>query len=244
LISGAAEAPATGVDWSTKTIRVKGLGAPDTKKSMNVAQARINATRAAKADAYRNAIEMLKGVQVTSGSAAGQLLDDAATRAHVEKVIKGAKEVDIKYFEDGAIEVYLEVPLNGAISEALLPEGELKKLPSTGAASFSGLVVDARRSKVAPALAPRLLDETGKEIYGASYVGREVIRSAGVAGYLKDLEAAKKNERVGEKPLVVKALKASGTSDLVLPKAETEKLRDPQANLSFLAEGKVIIVTD
>src|SRR4051812_20790046 len=86
-----AQAPAPGVDWSTRVIRVKGSGAPDTTRSANVAVARINAERAAKVDAYRNALEQLKGVNVTSGSAAGQLLDDAATRARVESLVHGAK---------------------------------------------------------------------------------------------------------------------------------------------------------
>lgn len=243
LPMSALAADAVGIDWQAKVIRVKGSGAPDTQKSANVAVARLNAERAAKMDAYRNAIEQLKGVQVTSGSAAGALLDDGATRSRVESMIRGAKVTDTKYYDDGGVDVFLEIPLDGLAAE-LVPASAAKAVPTAGAATWSGLVVDARGAKIAPALAPRLVDEAGKELYGAAYVTREAMRQSGIAGYQKDLEAAKKDTRVGAKPLVVKALKPAGGSDLVLATSDADKLRDPKANLGFLAEGRVIIVTD
>ena len=50
--------------------------------------------------------------------------------------------------------------------------------------------------------------------------------------------------RVGGKPLVVKAVKVAGASDLVLSEGDAQRLRDPKGNLSYLAEGRVIIVAD
>lgn len=239
----AAEA-ALGIDWQAKVIRVKGSGAPDTQKAANVAVARLNAERAAKMDAYRNAVEQLKGVQVTSGSAAGALLDDAVTRARVESLIRGAKLTDTKYFEDGGVDVFLEIPLD-ALAAELVPAGDGKKAAAVGAASWTGLVVDARGAKVAPALAPKLVDEGGKELYSSQWVTKDALRERGVAGYRKDLDSAKgEAARVGANPLVVKAVKAVGVSDLALAGTDAEKLRDPKTNVSFLAEGRVIIVTD
>ena len=43
--------------------------------------------------------------------------------------------------------------------------------------------------------------------------------------------------------MTVKAVRAHG-SDMVLSAADAAKLSDGQANLGFLSEGKVIIVTD
>jgi hypothetical protein len=68
----------------------------------------------------------------------------------------------------------------------------------------------------------------------------------GVAGYFKDLDGAKANKRVAPNPLVIKAMKLADGSktDLVLSKADAAQLKDPAANVKFLAEGKVILVVD
>jgi hypothetical protein len=238
-----AETPSPGVDWSTRVIRVKGSGAPDTQKSANVAVARINAERAAKLDAYRAALEQLKGVQVSSGSAAGALLDDATTRASVEAVIRGARIVDTKYFEDGGVDVYLEVPLDGAIGDALVKPAAARAVPAAGKAQYTGLVVDASGLSVTPALAPRLVDDKGGEVFGAGHVKAEKRTEHGPAGYRKGVEAAKKDARAGSLPLVIKAVMAAG-SDLVISGADAAKLRDPKGNLAFLADGNVVIAID
>jgi glutathione synthase/RimK-type ligase-like ATP-grasp enzyme len=70
----------------------------------------------------------------------------------------------------------------------------------------------------------------------------EALRAIGVAGYAKSVEEAKKNlQRVGDKPLVVKAAKAQGT-DLVLSAEDAKKLGE--TNNTYLAEGRVLIVTN
>lgn len=236
-----AEPPAPGVDWSARVLRVKGSGAPDTRKSANVAVARINAERAAKVDAYRNALEQLKGVQVTSGSSAGQLLDDDTTRASVESIIRGARVVDTKYFEDGGVDVVLEIPLDGALSEALAKPPAARAVPASGKAQFTGLLVDATGLAVTPAIAPRLLDDKGAEVYGAAHLKAESRAARGPASYQKGLEAARKDARAGAHPLVLRAVKVIG-SDIALSSADAGKLRS--GNLGFLAEGNVVIVTD
>ncbi len=40
----------------------------------------------------------------------------------------------------------------------------------------SGLVIVAKGLKITPALAPRILDETGKEIYGPDFVRAGALR--------------------------------------------------------------------
>jgi hypothetical protein len=56
---------------------------------------------------------------------------------------------------------------------------------------------------------------------------------------VQSLEEAKKSMKAGDKPLVVKAAKASG-SDVLLPADEAKKLAS--SNPPFLAQGKVVIV--
>ena len=46
--------------------------------------------------------------------------------------------------------------------------------------------------------------------------------------------------------LVIKALKlgSEAKTDIVLSNADAERFRDPEANLKYLTEGRVIIVVD
>ena len=70
-------------------------------------------------------------------------------------------------------------------------------LPRAAAAPAGGgptsLVIDATGLKVAPALAPRLLDEAGKELYGPSALGETARKAGGVAAYARSLEAARRD---------------------------------------------------
>jgi hypothetical protein len=106
----------------------------------------------------------------------------------------------------------------------------------------TALVVDAAGLKVAPALAPRLLDEAGQELYGPAALGEAARKGAGVAAYARSLDAARRDlaSRLGDKPLVVKAVRAQG-SDLVLGAEAAQALASRPA---FLSEGRVVILTD
>jgi hypothetical protein len=61
--------------------------------------------------------------------------------------------------------------------------------------------------------------------------------------YARSLEAAKKDSaaRIGDKPLTVTAVGADG-ADVVISVADAAALKGK--NLGFLAEGRVLILTD
>jgi hypothetical protein len=85
-----------------------------------------------------------------------------------------------------------------------------------------------------------VLGDDGKAVvYSVDTLSLDARRSTGVASYVQNLDEAKKTPKVGDKPLVVKALKAEGT-DLLLAADDTKKLK--AINAGFLAEGRVIIV--
>jgi hypothetical protein len=234
------------VDWQRKVITCKGSGAPNLKDSGTVpAVARIGAERAAKMDALRNCLEVLKGINIKTGETVGAAMTgDSGLKAKVEGVVKGFKVIGSpRYFQDGGVEMDVEVPLDGALADALLPKEEHKDPPTAGKVAGSGLIINAKGLKLAPALAPRVLDEAGKEVYGPAVLTEDAKRQNGVAAYARDVESAKKNfnARIGTQPVVLKALKANG-ADVVISTLDADTLRN--SNLQFLAEGKVVIVTD
>jgi len=116
--------------------------------------------------------------------------------------------------------------------------------PSGGA--YTGLIVDARGLGLRPAMAPKVLDEQGEEIYGSRFVSREYAVDIGMAGYDKDINRARSNERVTANPLIVKGLKASGPNrtDVVIAAGEAARIHAAAADMNFLQRCKVMFVLD
>ncbi|HSM93081.1 MAG TPA: hypothetical protein VLT47_09340 [Anaeromyxobacteraceae bacterium] len=240
-----AHAEAGAVDWEKKVLKCTGAGAANLRAAQgNPAVARIGAERAAKLDAVRNCMEAIKGVTLQQGQTVGNALDaDKALAGRVQGLVKGYKVVDKRYFEDGGVELDVEVPMAGVLSDALLPKGETKAAPAAGEPAGTCLVVDARGRKVTKAMAPRVIDESGAEIYGPSMLNEAARKLGGGALYAKSLEAAKKEQaaRIGEKPVTVRAVGVDG-ADVVISVADAAALKGK--NLGFLAEGRVLILTD
>jgi hypothetical protein len=244
----------SGVDWQRKVVKCTGSGAANLRDAGgNPAVARIGAEKAAKLDALRNCLEAVKGVRIDAGQTVGNAMaSDQALSGTVQGLVKGFKVVGApRYFSDGGVEMDVEVPLEGAMSDALLPKpekkDEAKPVPkpakSEGGAPGTSLVVDARGQKVVPALAARVLDEGGNEVYGPARLGDAGRKAGGTAAYANDLAAARSTlkDRVGEKPLVVKAVRTEGT-DVVISSADAAGLAG--RDLGFLAEAKVVILAD
>ena len=253
-VPSATRAAPGSVDWQRKVVKCTGSGAANVRDAGgNPAVARIGAERAAKLDALRSCMETLKGVQLESGrTVGGALQSDAALTGKVEALVRGFQVVGKpRYFSDGGVEMDVEVPLEGALSDTLLPrpdpnpagKAEPKPAKGDGAAPGTSLVVDARGQKLVPALAPRIVDETGKELYGPASLGEAGRKAGGAAAYAPDLDAARAalKDRLGERPIVLKALRARG-SDLVISSADAASLAGK--NLAFLADGKVVILAD
>lgn len=116
----------------------------------------------------------------------------------------------------------------------------------TGSAVYTGLVLDARGLGVRPAMAPKVMDERGEEVYGSRFVSREYAIDLGMAGYEKDLNRARMNERVADNPLVVKAIEAAGPNktDIVISSVDAMKIHNAAANMNFLQHCKVMVLLD
>lgn len=109
---------------------------------------------------------------------------------------------------------------------------------------FTGLIVDARTVALKAALMPRIVNESGDEIYGPGYVAREVAVEAGVVAYRKDLTTAVKDVRVGAAPLIVRAVNTAGaaSTDIVVSNIDAKLIHAAAKSQNFLNQCKVIIV--
>jgi hypothetical protein len=235
------------INWSTKSVTATGSGAANLKDG-SVAKARLMAERAAKLDALRNIIETIQGIQVSGTRNAADVMSNGEIKSKIQGMAQGFKVVDTKYYSDGSVDVIVSMPIDENLTNALVekpkPTSKTRKVSTTGPESFSGLVVNARGLGLTPSMAPRILDEAGKEVYGAEIVNDKGLQQGGIASYAKSDDKAA--ERTGDKPMVVKALRIADKSktDVVISNADADKLRDPNTNLSFLADGKVVILVD
>ena len=253
------------VNWSAGYIEAVGIGAPPDQSAGRI-NARPMALRAAKVDAYRNLLEITKGVQVDSTTLVrNYTVESDVINTQVEGLVKGAYVVDQQYMSDGTVEIKLRMPIYGNLSGIVMPLAAEKQkevpppapeTPSTPAPApepappapvvYTGLVVDARGIQARPAMSPRIFDEDGKEVYGSANVEREYAVSQGMSGYARDLTAAQSNQRVTANPVTVKALKTGGPgkADLVISNADAQMIVATAQNASFMKQCRVMIVLD
>jgi hypothetical protein len=142
----------------------------------------------------------------------------------------------------------------GPLAELVLPETivsinpvKQSKAPNDkNSDRNTGLVVDCRGFELKTALAPRIVDEDGKVVYGSVYVSRDYAIKRGMAGYLKDLESALDHPRIGPRPFVFKGLRTAktGSADIVISNADSARIRGTASNLSLLKRCRVIIILD
>jgi hypothetical protein len=231
------------INWSKKVVTATGSGAANMKD--NVAQARLMAERAAKLDALRNIVETIQGIQVTGSRSANDIMSNGEVKSRISGMAQGFKVVDTKYYSDGSVDVIVQMPIDENLTNALVERPKKQhKVNEAGAASFTGLVINARGLGLTPSMAPRVVDESGKEVYGTEVVSDKGLKQGGIVGYAKQDDQAK--DRTGDKPMVVKALRLADKSktDVVIANGDADKLRDPNSNLSFLSDGKVVILVD
>ena len=252
------------VNWSAGYIEAVGIGAPP-DRSVGKINARPMALRAAKVDAYRNLLEITKGVQVDARTTVKDFtVESDVVNTQVEGLIKGAQVVDQQYMSDGTVEVRVRMPLYGNLSQIMVPLAieKRKSVPQPAPAApappapavtappapvtYTGLVVDARGIGARPAMSPRIYDEDGKEVYGSANVDREYAVQQGMSGYARDLTAAQRNQRVTANPVTVKALKTGGPgkSDVIISNADAGQIRASAENASFMKKCRVMIVLD
>jgi hypothetical protein len=320
--------PSGMVNWTQGNITAKGSGAPPSGIT-NIAQARLMAERAAKADALRNLLETVKGVRVDSDTTVENFTtksDRVMTR--VSGIVRGARVIHTRYLSDGGVEVTVGIDLTGELLAVMLqelpplsrplmpsppalkptpppakpstglppekkplppppsppppspsptvkepsppapPAKETKEPSPTGAETkvargaeapakaeerldlkkldYTGLIVDARRLGLRPALIPKILNEKGELVYSSQSVGQQDLVRMGLVGYAKDVNAAAKNQRVTADPYVVNGLSATGEkkTDVVISNRDAQIVLTTAPYTGYLKNGRVMVVYD
>ena len=254
------------INWTKGVVQAKGVGTPMKKDPDKPSVYSMKTLSDAKNNARHNLLKIVKELRINSYGKVGDYaaLSNTITAQLKEMVYKAREEQKMrKYMSDGTIEVYLQTSLYGGFAQLILPQ-EIKQIESIRHVmpgektsslqsssvpvhkNYTGLVVDARGIRAKPAMATSLLDEDGQEVYGAAFASREFAVQKGMSGYSRDINTAKNDSRVGNRPLLVKGLrtKGPGNFDIVISNADASLLRCSSEHLAFLKKCHVIIILD
>ena len=240
------------INWTRGFIQAKGIGIP-TERNAGKDQADMMTT--AYANALQNLLEVVKEVRIDFKTKIRDFSAKSDIMAKIESMLKRSQVVKQQYFSDGSLEVTLQMSLYGGFAQLVLPQEiqQVESIKPVGVVTeklvseiYTGLVVDARGLNVKAAMSPKILDENGREAYGAAFVSREFAVQQGMSGYIKYFSAAQTDPRVLNYPLTVKGLRTQDArpTDIVISNADASKLRSASENLSFLKKCRVIIIID
>ena len=254
------------IDWTSGVVKARGTGSPPTYTYYEKSQSdRQQILTRATSKAHHNLLETVVGLRIDAESRVIDIVEAyPSVMAQLRGMIQKTPEIEgLRRFQnDGTVEVWSRMKLNGGFSQLVLPPeiqhiepikqvvspGNFKtgRIRSRSSRIYSGMVVDARGMRAVPVLAPRILDENLEEVFGPTFVSREFAVQHGVARYTTDIGQAKLDERVSENPLIVKALKViwPGRCDFIISNADAAKLKSASEHLKFLKECRVIIVLD
>jgi len=109
------------INWTSGEVYAAGIGVPP-PNAANPAQARAMAERAAQMVAYRNLLEVVKGVRVDSETVVENVMTTSdIIRTKVDGIVKGARLVKKYYRSDGSVEVLVAMPMKGEFLNIIVP---------------------------------------------------------------------------------------------------------------------------
>lgn len=263
------EMPGGQVNWTRGWVATTGVESPREKNQGKIVDGQLTLSKA-KVDAHHKLFETIKAIKVDTWRSVGETIAHSnIITAKVQDLIKNTPIAKQEYLSDGTVNLTLQMSLYGGFLQLVLPADirqieSIKPVTSTRKESstasetasapgseapaktvYTGLVVDAMQLDINPALVLTIFVENGPEVYGSAFASREFAVQHGTSCYLNDMAAALDHQRVGPRPLVIKALATGGEgkSDLIISASDASKVLGASEHLSFLRECRVIVVT-
>lgn len=205
--------------------------------------------RVAIMDAQRLLAEQVDTLYVTSESTVKNLRDlDDQINTRVSAALRGAKIISVNRESDGSFHAKLRLSMYGgstSIAAAVLNEKvvveDFPKPKTTNIiseATYTGLIIDCRGLNLSKAIAPVIKSDDGTEIYAYKNLGYQAAVDKGIVEYSSTMDSP----RAGSSPLVIKAIKISGTCDVVVSANDADKILFANQATKFLDNCAVVLV--
>lgn len=262
------------INWGDGFIIAHGKGEITSVKDPHAEE---KATRAAELDAKAHLLEIINDIPVDDRIRAGE---DKKMSFALQGFVQGA-QVAASTKSGTTVTVTVQAPIRGVkglgmtilgyytpepppVAEAVKPEG----LPQPE--QYTGVVIDARKVPVNPAILPKVKDTKNHEVHTAQTVNREDLEKRGMASYAvvaRDVEISrlfphaaviavaympdteptgpsKQKRRQGYKPLVVSAVDAGGNlkANLIVSEQDAKKLKAVDEKTGAMKQCRVVVV--
>ncbi len=242
------------INWTTGTITAIGKASPQGNKEFS----NESVLGSARTDANRQIIRMLKNIKVNQTLT----VEDHAAKndvilAGIEKTARDATILRQYYTSDLSVEIMVKTNILGGFLQLVLPENIRqipiinlefiqKSPPVKKQTPYTGMIIDARGLGIEPVLNPVIVSEQGSAIYSGEFISREFAVKNGVCNYICNMEAAIYDKRIGDYPLIFKALRKEGkeNSTIVISMSDYLLLEKTTERHNFLKECRVTIVKD
>ncbi len=183
----------------------------------------------------------LKALPLDANSLIGEWLShNPETATRLNKLLRDYVErAESRSLELGGRSLDLQLPLDKWMRQLLLGEMAFagQDPDSSGRANPAvRLILDCRHLKVQPALAPRLLDEGGSELYALSHVNRQEALEHGLLDYARMLDP---DEAAGQLQIKVQELSGRTGCDLVLSNPDAKLL---EAEPGICRPGNILVL--
>ena len=195
---------------------------------------------------------LMQSLRVDPHTVAGTLIEqDPALKDDFESVFnQGQLEEFSPKRVRMVIPLYSEVGLAKSIFYKVFEHSDINKATiskniAVTEASYTGLIIDARNTKMFPCLVPQLRADKSREvIYSSQTVDFMFAMCYGMGGYASSISKAKHDPRVGNNPLILKAVSSEGPfrSTINLDDADIRVLKQANIPLKFLEKAKVVFV--
>lgn len=120
-------------------------------------------------------------------------------------------------------------------------------VPSQPDKPYTSVIIDTTGYKLDRCMSPKIRRGDGSEVWGTVSVDIDFVEEHGIVGYAKSMDEARKSQRVGSNPMVIKATGIAGgnfRSDPVISDADAELLMKEDAKGKFLGKFNVIFIKD
>ena len=231
------------MNWTENYIEATGMAvAPTGKKG---GQGKALARRGATLDLQRNLLEFMKGVRIDGKTTMNDFMAEDRVRSEISGIIKNVEVMRGEWDgETYTVTGRIKLPPVRAVVAPKIPVDKSHKeaKPKKSAGRYTGLIIDARHLPLVPSMSFRVLDESGKPVYGMEFVDQDRFLQSGLCAYYNNINYAKGEVHVASNPIVAKAVKLkNGNVDIVIPNSAAAKVRG--SSYDFRKDCKVIVVS-
>jgi hypothetical protein len=275
-LSAAKPSPTAAVSKSQReplALNATGEGAmPSTNEQPNRAKAYLQAKSYARAQAVANLIQDAKGTSIHYSSTGKDFSMDERLSQEIEGMVEHVRTVSerkVQIGKDTVVEVTVEAPLperwqdapvatkaiaannaaglSWAVASAAPVAPQTVSFRKAKEEPYTSIIIDSLGLSVSRAMSPKILREDGSEVWGTVKVSYDFIADHGIVAYSRTMGEAYANNRAGNNPLVLRALKRGDSAyqcDVVLSSDDADYLLSENRRSGFLKDFRVIFLVD